>query len=97
MKTRHFRYLPQSIGLAMLMAVEAAKHLEADALEQMGHQAESANWRNIFLVGAHELRNGVQRVSGGTASIDTLRAMSIDILLDYPLTGISGTFKVRAL
>ncbi|WP_249593879.1 alkyl/aryl-sulfatase [Peribacillus frigoritolerans] len=35
-----------------------AKHLLADAFEQLGYQAESANWRNMYLVGASELRNG---------------------------------------
>jgi linear primary-alkylsulfatase len=33
-----------------------ARALEAEALEQLGYQAESAVWRNIYLVGAHELR-----------------------------------------
>jgi len=36
-----------------------AKNLLADAYEQLGYQAESANWRNIYLVGASELRNGM--------------------------------------
>jgi alkyl sulfatase BDS1-like metallo-beta-lactamase superfamily hydrolase len=38
-----------------------AKHLLADAFEQLGYQAESANWRNIYLVGASELRNGMNK------------------------------------
>ncbi|MGM0829818.1 MAG: alkyl/aryl-sulfatase [Bacillota bacterium] len=38
-----------------------AKHLLADAFEQLGYQAESANWRNIYLVGASELRNGINK------------------------------------
>ena len=36
-----------------------ARALCADALEQMGYQAESATWRNAFLYGAQELRHGV--------------------------------------
>ncbi|WP_144552459.1 alkyl/aryl-sulfatase [Bacillus sp. X1(2014)] len=36
-----------------------AKNLLADSFEQLGYQAESANWRNIYLVGASELRNGM--------------------------------------
>ena len=31
---------------------------ERPALEQLGYQSESAVWRNLYLVGAHELRNG---------------------------------------
>ncbi|MGM0865486.1 MAG: alkyl/aryl-sulfatase [Bacillota bacterium] len=38
-----------------------AEHLLADAFEQLGYQAESANWRNIYLVGATELRNGINK------------------------------------
>ncbi|MEH7402223.1 alkyl sulfatase dimerization domain-containing protein [Gottfriedia acidiceleris] len=38
-----------------------AKNLLADAFEQLGYQAESANWRNIYLVGASELRYGINR------------------------------------
>src|SRR5699024_7024342 len=36
-----------------------AKNLLADSFEQLGYQAESANWRNIYLVGAGELREGI--------------------------------------
>ncbi|HEY3800435.1 MAG TPA: alkyl sulfatase dimerization domain-containing protein [Caulobacteraceae bacterium] len=36
---------------------EAARALQADALEQMGYQAESGPWRAFYLTGAQELRN----------------------------------------
>ena len=39
-----------------------ARALGADALEQMGYQAESATWRNAYLYGAQELRHGVFRM-----------------------------------
>ena len=35
-----------------------ARALQADALEQLGYQAESATWRNAYLMGALELRSG---------------------------------------
>lgn len=38
---------------------EKARLLCADALEQLGYQAESSIWRNAYLVGAEELRYGV--------------------------------------
>jgi alkyl sulfatase BDS1-like metallo-beta-lactamase superfamily hydrolase len=62
----------------------AAKHLLADAYEQMGYQAESGPWRSVYLQGALELRKGVP-TSGGvvTATADTLRAMSPELLFDY--------------
>jgi len=35
-----------------------ARELQADAFEQLGYQSESATFRNAYLTGAHELRNG---------------------------------------
>src|SRR5678815_6118316 len=35
-----------------------ALSLGADALEQLGYAAESSTWRNAYLLGARELRNG---------------------------------------
>lgn len=54
-----------------------ARNLEADALEQLGYQAESGPWRNFYLTGAQELRNGVVKgPTPNTASPDTVRAMT---------------------
>jgi alkyl sulfatase BDS1-like metallo-beta-lactamase superfamily hydrolase len=41
-----------------------ARDLQAQALEQLAYGAENGTWRNVFLVGAQELRHG----SGGTAA-----------------------------
>jgi alkyl sulfatase BDS1-like metallo-beta-lactamase superfamily hydrolase len=41
---------------------QAAKDLQADALEQLGYQAESGPWRNFYLTGAKELREGVAKL-----------------------------------
>jgi alkyl sulfatase BDS1-like metallo-beta-lactamase superfamily hydrolase len=61
-----------------------AKELVADAYEQMGYQAESGPWRNFYLTGTQELRQGVQRLPApNTASPDTVRAMPMDLLLNY--------------
>jgi alkyl sulfatase BDS1-like metallo-beta-lactamase superfamily hydrolase len=62
---------------------QEAKNLEADALEQLGYQTENATWRNNFLMGAYELRNGVNKnITGSTISPETLKAMTVDMLLD---------------
>ncbi|MCL9780677.1 MBL fold metallo-hydrolase [Vibrio sp. S4M6] len=37
-----------------------SRYLEADAMEQLGYQAESALWRNEYLTGAKELREGIK-------------------------------------
>ena len=50
----------------------------------MGYQAESGPWRNFYLSGAQELRNGVAELpTPNTASPDTVRAMSLDLFFDY--------------
>ena len=60
-----------------------ARGLCADALEQMGYQAESATWRNAFLYGAQELRHGVFQmpVRPGMGA-DTLAGLSSDVFFD---------------
>ena len=64
-------------------ANKEARALCADALEQMGYQAESATWRNAFLYGAQELRHGVFQVSARVvASADTLAGLSTDVFFD---------------
>ncbi|MGE3292412.1 MAG: alkyl/aryl-sulfatase [Geminicoccaceae bacterium] len=63
---------------------QAAKDLQADALEQLGYQAESGPWRNFYLTGAQELRKGVAELpTPNTASPDTVRAMTLDLFFDY--------------
>ena len=63
---------------------QAARDLTADAEEQMGYQAESGPWRNFYLTGAKELREGVKKLPApNTASPDTVRAMSYDLFFDY--------------
>lgn len=63
---------------------EAARYLLANAFEQMGYQAESGPWRNFYLTGAKELREGVKDLPvPQTASPDTVRAMSLDLFFDY--------------
>lgn len=62
----------------------AAKQLLADAYEQLGYQAESAPWRNFYLTGAMELRNGIKKLPAPQPqSPDTIRAMPLDMFLDF--------------
>jgi len=70
---------------------QAAKNLQADALEQMGYQAESGPWRNFYLAAAKELREGVKKLpTPNTASPDTIRAMSLDLFFDYLAMRLNG-------
>ena len=60
-----------------------ARALQADALEQLGYQAESAPWRNAYLLGAMELRKGPQTANVSSSGPDTVRGMSNELLFDY--------------
>ena len=63
---------------------QEARELTADALEQMGYQTESSTWRNAFLNGAQELRLGtVSLPFEGTASQDSIRALTLPMILNY--------------
>lgn len=64
---------------------QAARDLCADALEQLGYQAESGAWRNAYLMGALELRLGNQTGSlGATAAMGSVTmAMTPEMILDY--------------
>lgn len=62
-----------------------ARYLCADALEQLGYQAESGAWRNAYLTGAYELRHGTdnypEATVGGSGAASL--AMSTETMLDY--------------
>jgi alkyl sulfatase BDS1-like metallo-beta-lactamase superfamily hydrolase len=69
----------------------AARELQADALEQLGFQAEGAGWRNSYLMAAKELRQGVPGgVSARSVSPDVIRGMSVDLVLDYLGVRLNG-------
>ena len=69
----------------------AARELEADALEQMGYQAESGPWRNFYLSGAKELREGVNKLAiGRSSNPDVLRVLPLDMFFDYLGVRLNG-------
>lgn len=88
-----YRWVAQVVNHAVFADPSnvAAKNLQADALEQLGYQAESGPWRNFYLSGAQELRNGVAQLpTPDTASPDTVRAMNLDLLFDYLAMRLNG-------
>ena len=60
-----------------------AKCLLANALEQMGYQAESGPWRNAYLSGAFELRHGVVAPTNTPLTPSVVRSMTLDQYFDY--------------
>lgn len=69
-----------------------ARELQADAFEQLGYQTESATWRNAYLTGAQELRHGTPElpVSPGSASPDSIRAMTLTMIFNYLGVRLNG-------
>jgi alkyl sulfatase BDS1-like metallo-beta-lactamase superfamily hydrolase len=94
-----FRWVAQVVNHVVFADPEnvEAKALQADALEQLGYQAESAVWRNFYLSAASDLRNGL--LVAGHADLGNLAAsMTTEMLFDAiavrlvpdRLAGVSG-------
>jgi alkyl sulfatase BDS1-like metallo-beta-lactamase superfamily hydrolase len=66
-----------------------ARALLADALEQLGFGAENGTWRNAFLAGATELRNG-NFGTPATTSPDLAYALSVSQVFDSIAVRIDG-------
>ena len=61
-----------------------ARLLCADAMEQLGYQAESGPWRNEYLTAAQELRYGNANVTDSTKTTGAMvKALSAPMLFDY--------------
>jgi len=69
---------------------EAARALQAEALERLGHGAENATWRNFYLMGAKELREGVGRTPAPSAPPDVVANLSVAQLLDAMAIRLDG-------
>jgi len=66
----------------------AAKALLADVYDQLGYVAESGPWRDIYLTGAHELRNGTP-----VSALEPERAL--DLLRNMPVARFLDSLTVR--
>lgn len=58
---------------------DAARDVLARAYEQLGYAAESAPWRDVYLTGAHELRNGVAALDATAAGSAILNEIPLDM------------------
>ncbi len=71
-----------------------ARYLCADALEQLGYQAESGLWRNAYLSGALELRNpksAENRVIRYMNNEDVIPYVSAELILDHMGINFDGS------
>lgn len=93
-KAGNFRWVAQVMDQVVYAdpANTEARNLAADAFEQLGYVAESATWRNAYLLGAQELRSATPatpRPSPGVGA-DMLHAMPLSLVFDYLATRING-------
>jgi alkyl sulfatase BDS1-like metallo-beta-lactamase superfamily hydrolase len=60
-----FRFVAQAVSHLVFADPDnaAARAILADTFEQLGYAAESATWRNAYLFGAQELRQGMPKTS----------------------------------
>ena len=93
-KAGHYRWVAEVMDQVVFAdpSNQAARSLAADAFEQLGYLAESAPWRNAYLLGAQELRSGVRGRGRRVPGIDaaTLHAMPIALVFDYLGTRVDG-------
>ena len=68
-----------------------AKELLARAYDQLGYQAESGPWRDVYLSGAYELRHGMSSPPLDNASLaGLLRHLPLERFFDAMATRVNG-------
>jgi alkyl sulfatase BDS1-like metallo-beta-lactamase superfamily hydrolase len=67
-----------------------ARELQADALEQLGYQAESGPWRGAYLTGAQELRQGTPELGASALGDDLLQALDTGMFFDLLGVRLNG-------
>jgi alkyl sulfatase BDS1-like metallo-beta-lactamase superfamily hydrolase len=88
-----YRWVAQAVNNVVFADPDnaEARSLQADALEQLGYQAENGTWRDFYLSGAKELREGVaEQAAPSTSSADVVSAMTSEMLLDYLAVRLNG-------
>jgi alkyl sulfatase BDS1-like metallo-beta-lactamase superfamily hydrolase len=68
----------------------AARGLYSDTLEQLGYGAENATWRNFFMSGATELRDGNFGTAGSVASMSLLNQLTPEQIFDSLAIRVNG-------
>ena len=87
-----YRWVTQVVNHVVFSDPEnkEARNLQADALEQLGYQSESATFRNFYLFGAKELREGVKKTYGRPAiTPDVAQALTPAMIFDTMATRIN--------
>jgi alkyl sulfatase BDS1-like metallo-beta-lactamase superfamily hydrolase len=80
-----YRWVAELVNHAVFAdpAHQEARNLQADVLEQLGYQSESSTFRNAYLMGAQELRNGPPPPTPThVRARSMIRAMTIEQVFD---------------
>lgn len=80
-----FRFVAQALSHLVFAEPDnqAARTMLADTFEQLGYAAESATWRNAYLFGAQELRQGMPKAPPAAAMPrETLAALATSQIWD---------------
>ncbi|MBJ7457721.1 MAG: MBL fold metallo-hydrolase [Thermoleophilaceae bacterium] len=87
-----FRWVVEVVNHLVFAEPEnsAAKELQARALEQLGFGAENGSWRNFYLTGALELREGVAEAPARVAPLDFVRGLTNEQMFDAMAIQIDG-------
>jgi alkyl sulfatase BDS1-like metallo-beta-lactamase superfamily hydrolase len=89
-----FRFVAQAVSHLVFADPDnqAARALLADTFEQLGYAAESSTWRNAYLFGAQELRNGMPKVPPRAPGMarETLAALRTEQLWDVLGVRLNG-------
>lgn len=67
-----------------------ARALQADTLEQLGYQSESGPWRNFYLSGALELRQGLPKGAAFGATASMAKSMPLENLYQTMAVRLNG-------
>ena len=68
----------------------AARALLAATYDQLGYQAESGPWRDVYLTGALELRHGIPTAPGVANAGELLRQMPVSSFFDVMAVRLDG-------
>ncbi|TDP31145.1 alkyl/aryl-sulfatase [Nocardia ignorata] len=87
-----FRWVAQVLNYVIFADPDnaEAKALQADTLEQLGYGAENGTWRNFYLMGAYELRNGSVGTPTVAAAPDILDQLTVEQAFDAISLRIDG-------
>jgi alkyl sulfatase BDS1-like metallo-beta-lactamase superfamily hydrolase len=98
-----FRFIAQALSHLVFAEPDnaAARAMLADTFEQLGYLAESSTWRNAYLFGAQELRQGIPnapaRPSMPRETLAALRTGQLWDMLGVRLNGPKAEGKTIAL